>query len=240
MKEIETHLNDHLKDYSFILGNISYLDIILLSIIIDLDIYDNILKDINKNMLFIKKWIKSFNNIYNIDKEKIVSSFKQKEKENMYYTYRLTSSNKLVKAVESFNYEIVENLLSKEHENVESRREKDYKSLVHIACANADKTMLKILMKYGCNINSLDYENMTPLYDALCSNNINFVKYLIEDLKMDINHKEIQNRTPFYWACCKSNIDIIKYIMSFPDVDINFPSLMGRTALSKSCWNGQL
>ena len=31
-------------------------------------------------MLYIKKWIESFNNIYNIDKEKIISSFKQKDK----------------------------------------------------------------------------------------------------------------------------------------------------------------
>ena len=80
---------------------------------------------------------------------------------------------------------------------------------------------------------------MTPLYDTLCSSNINFVKYLVEDLKIDISHKETQNRAPFYWPCCKSNIDMIKYIMSFPDADINFPSLIGRIALSKSCWNGQ-
>ena len=237
-KEAETLLNDHFKDYDFIIGQISYLDIILLSIIIDLDLYDEILS--TDNYKYFKKWILSFNKIYDINKEKIMQSFKLKEKENIYYTYRLTSCLELVKAVDSSDYEKVEYLLLKEHENVESRREKDYKSLAHLACSKADKKMLLILIKYGCNINSLDFENMTPLYDAICTNNIKFVDYLIKELKMDINHKEIQNRTPFYMACCKSNIDMIKYIMSYPDVDINFPSLMGRTALSKSCWNGQL
>ena len=237
-KEIKTNINLHFKYYCFILGNISYLDIILLSIIIDLDIYDEILK--NNNLIYIKRWILSFNKIYNVDKNKIMSSFKSKEKENIYNTYRLTTSIELVKAVLSSDYDKVEYLLLNEKENVESRKEKDYKSLAHIACGKADKRMLLILLKYGCNINSLDYENMTPLYDAVGSNDINFVEYLIKDLKMNINHKEIQNRTPFYWACCKSNINMIKYIMSFPEVDINYPSLMGRTALSKACWNGQL
>ena len=237
-KEIEIHLNEHFKYYCFILGQITHLDIILLSIIIDLDIYDEILN--NNNYICFKRWILSFNKIYNIEKEKIIASFKLKEKENLYYTYRLTSCLELVKAVQSLDYEQVEYLLLNEHENVESRREKDHKSLVHLACINGDQKMLLILLKYGCNINSLDFENMTPLYDAITSNNIKFVDFLIKDLKMDINHKDVQNRTPFYWTCCKSNIEMIKYIMSYPEVDINFPSLMGRTALSKSCWNGQL
>ena len=178
-KEIKTNINLHFKYYCFILGNISYLDIILLSIIIDLDIYDEILK--NNNLIYIKRWILSFNKIYNVDKNKIMSSFKSKEKENIYNTYRLTTSIELVKAVLSSDYDKVEYLLLNEKENVESRKEKDYKSLAHIACGKADKRMLLILLKYGCNINSLDYENMTPLYDAVGSNDINFVEYLIKE-----------------------------------------------------------
>ena len=121
------------------------MDLILLSIIIDLDIYDEILNNNNKYIYF-KRWILSLNKIYEVDKEKIIASYKLKEKENLYYTYRLNSCSELVKAVQSQDYKNVKNLLITEHENVESRMEIDYKSLTHLACANADKRMLLILL----------------------------------------------------------------------------------------------
>ena len=100
--------------------------------------------------------------------------------------------------------------------------------------------MLQILLKYGCDLESKDFENMTPIYDAIYSNNIEFVNYLIKDLKVNLYHEEIQNRTPFYWACCSSSKEMIEYLISFPNIDINSLSAMGRSALSKACWNGNV
>ena len=240
-KEIKSLLNEHFKFYCFILGQSSYLDIILLSIIIDIDLYDEILKKENEDIYqYFKRWIFSITKIYDIKRENIKSFYKSKEKDFLYNTYKMTSCPELVEAVKNSNYEEVENLLLNQHENVESRTPRYYKTLVHIACQKTDKKMLSILIKYGCNIYSLDFENMTPLYDAIYSNNIQFVDYLIKELKMNINHHEIQNRTPFYWACCTSNIDMIKYLLSYPEIDINSLSSMGRSALSKACWNGQV
>ena len=238
-KELETNLSEHFKFYCFILGQISYFDIILISIIIDIEIFDIILNtENNENYQYIKRWILSITKMCEIDIAKIKSFYKNKEKEYLYNTYKLTSCEELINEVKSKNYEKVESLLLNEHENVESRTSRYYKSLAHLACTNNDKKMLLLLIKYGCKLESLDFENMTPLYDAIYSNNIEFVEFLIKDLKMNINHHEIQNRTPFYWACCTSNIDMIKYIISLPGIDINSLSSMGRSALSKACWNG--
>ena len=240
-KEITTNLNNHFKFYCFILKQASFLDIILLSIIIDTALYDEIInKTDDENYQYFRRWVLSMKNLYEIHIDNKKSFYKNKEKDFLYNTYKLTSCQELVEAVKSQNYVKVENLLLLEHKNVESRTDRYYKSLAHLACMKSDKKMLQLLMKYGCNINSLDFENMTPLYDAIYSNNIEFVDYLIKDLKMDINHHEIQNRTPFYWACCTSNIEMIKYLIKYPEIDINSLSSMGRSALSKACWNGHI
>ena len=238
-KEIKTNLNKHFKFYCFILNQESFLDIILLSIILDIELYDEIMNnEKDENYQYFKRWILSMTKLFEIDRDRVKSFYKNREKELLYNTYKLTSCPELIKEVKAQNYEKVENLLLQDHENVESRTERYYKSLVHLACSQCDKKMLSLLMKYGCKLESLDFENMTPLYDAIYSNNIEFVDYLIKDLKMNINHHEIQNRTPFYWACCTNNIEMIKYIIKYPEIDINSLSSMGRSALSKACWNG--
>ena len=240
-KEIKTNLNNHFKFYCFIINQTSFLDIILLSIIIDIDLYDEIINNDNdENYIYFKRWILSMIKTFEMERERIKSFYKNREKELLYNTYKLTTCPELVEEVKSQNYEKVENLLLNCHENVESRTARYYKTLAHLACAKSDKKMLLILIKYGCNLESLDFENMTPLYDAIYSNNIEFVDFLIKDLKMNINHHEIQNRTPFYWACCTSNIEMIKYLIKFPEIDINSLSSMGRSALSKACWNGHI
>ena len=249
INEIKTNLNSYFKLHCFILEQASYFDIILLSIIIDLDLFDEILKsdENDESHIYFKRWILSMTKMYEIYPEKIKSFYKNKESYFIYNTYRLTSCQKLAEAVKEANYTLTEDLLLNFHENVESRIQdenkttkyyKTFKSLAHLACFNKDKKMLSILIKYGCNLESKDYENMTPLYDAIYTNDVNFVDYLIKDLKVNLYHKEIQNRTPFYWACCSCSTEMIKYLMTYPNIDINSLSAMGRSALSKACWNG--
>ena len=249
LNEIKTNLNSYFKLHCFILEQASYLDIILLSIIIDLDLFDQILncKENDESYIYFKRWILSMTKIYEISPEKIKSFYKNKESYFVYNTYKLTSCQKLAEAVKQSNYTQTEDLLLNFHENVESRIQdenkttkyyKTFKSLAHLACSNKDKKMLSILIKYGCNLESKDNENMTPIYDAIYTNDVNFVDYLIKDLKVNLYHKEIQNRTPFYWACCSCSTEMIKYLMTYPNIDINSLSSMGRSALSKACWNG--
>ena len=251
IKEIKTNLNSYFKLHCFILAQSSYLDIILLSIMIDVDLYDEIINadENNESYIYFKRWILSITKMYEIEREKFKSFYKNKETYFIYNTYKLTSCQELAEAVKASNYEKTEDLLFNFHENVESRIQdqnntrkyyKTYKSLAHIACFNTDKKMLSLLIKYGCNLESKDFENMTPIFDAIYSNDVNFVGYLINDLKVNLYHKEIQNRTPFYWACCSCSNEMIKYLMSYPNIDINSLSSMGRSALSKACWNGNI
>lgn len=89
--------------------------------------------------------------------------------------------------------------LLEQEENVESRQTKDYKSLAHIACRNGNIEMLKLLLEFGCDLESNDIENMTPLFDAIYSGNIELCEFLIEEKKVNINHIECQDRNIFYW-----------------------------------------
>ena len=249
-QEIQTNLNTYFKLHCFILEQSSYFDIILLSIIIDLDLFEEILKsDSIESYQYFKRWILSMTKMYEIDPEKIKNFYKNKETFFVYNTYKLTSCQELAEAVREQNYEKTEDLLLNFHENVESRIQdenkttkyyKTYKSLAHLACFKKDKKMLSLLIKYGVNLESKDFENMTPLYDAIYTNDVNFVDYLIKDLKANLYHKEIQNRTPFYWACCSCSTEMIKYLMTYPNIDINSLSAMGRSSLSKACWNGNI
>ena len=57
-KEITTNLNNHFKFYCFILKQASFLDIILLSIIIDTALYDEIInKTDDENYKYFRRWV---------------------------------------------------------------------------------------------------------------------------------------------------------------------------------------
>ena len=145
----EINLNTYFKLHCFILEQSSYFDIILLSIIIDLDLFDEIIKsENNESFQYFKRWILSMTKMYEIDSEKIKNFYKNKETYFIYNTYKLTSCQELAQAVKNSNYEKVEDLLLNFHENVESRIQdenktskyyKTYKSLAHLACFNKDK-----------------------------------------------------------------------------------------------------
>ena len=119
-------------------------------------------------------------------------------KELILDTYKFTSSQELVEAVRKSDYELVKQLLN-ERENIESRELKEYKTLAHISCHNKNFKMLKILIDYGCCLESLDYESMTPIFEAIYSGDISLCDFLIEDIKININHTDCQNRNLLYW-----------------------------------------
>ena len=227
------HFNHEHHQEKFILGNLfSYIDVVLYSIMFNYNF--SFLK--NQAELFIK-WYNEAKNEIALDENRIIAYMSNKYKENLYETYKLTSHQPLVNAVLNKNYVQIEKLLSL-HYNVNSRKEITYKTLIHLACSTADVESFKILMKYNCDLEAFDFENMTPLYDAIYSGNILFVDNLLTNYNLNINHREIQNRTPFYWASCTGNIPMIKYLLT-KNIDINATSSMGRTPLSKACWNGR-
>ena len=237
--EIKGNLNIHFQFSNFILKNFSYYDVVLLSLIYNTNIYHKIFQEKNNEALYFRRWLIYTHEYLSLDDNKLIAYYNSKARENQFETYKLTSSQEIVNAVINKEYEKVNNLLSKDHENVNSRKPKDFKTLAHIACSQADKKCLQILLDYKCDMESFDFENMTPLYDGIYSKNIEFVDYLLSSLHLNLHHKEIQNRTPFYWAACVGDVPMLKYLLT-KNVDINGASSMGRTPLSKACWNGRI
>jgi ankyrin repeat protein len=124
-------------------------------------------------------------------------------------------------------------------ENVNTREMEDFKTLAHILCKRGDLETFRKLIKYEPDLEALDYEFMTPLFEAVISDNIQLLEYMIEELKVNLNHTEIQNRTAFYWAACNGDVRVVEYLLT-KNVDVNINSSMGRTPLSKSVWNGRV
>ena len=237
--EITNKINNFFQFNNFLLPFFSYFDIILYSIIIFSEIFPQITNNNNNNLIYLHRYLNYITKSFNLSPEKIINLSNSKSKENLSFSYKLTSSKKLIESVLKNDYDSVNDLLKNKHLNVESRREKDFKTLAHLACLNSNKKILSLLITFDVNLESLDFEKMTPLYDGIYSGNTNFVDYLLNTLHLNINHKEIQNRTPFYWSCCTTSLDMVKYLLTNHKIDINLTSSMGRSPLSKACWNGR-
>lgn len=234
-------INDYLKFRTYIIGHdISHYDVVLLSII---DSWKNKQDRIKyfelENLIHLQRYSQFLDTVLDLDYTKIEKIKDAKCRENLSLTYMLNSNLELVQSVLERNFSKIISLLEQE-ENVNSRELHSYKTLAHLACREGDLELLQILIEYGCDLESLDDEDMTPIFEAIYSKNISLCEFLIEEKKVNLHHLEIQNRSPFYWAACAGDVNMINYLLSKPGVDVNNTSKMGRTPLSKACWNGNI
>jgi len=123
-------------------------------------------------------------------------------------------------------------------ENVNSRETQTYKTLAHLACRKRNMKLLKLLIEYEADLEAIDFEFMTPIFEAVITGDFDLCKFLIDEKKINLEHKEIQNRTAFYWTACNGDVEMIEYLIK-KGVDVNITSKMGRTPLSKASWNGK-
>jgi len=101
-----------------------------------------------------------------------------------------------------------------DHFNIECFDMKDKKKTgCHIACEIGNLELFKLLHnEYNCNLEALDCEEMTPLFYALASGNLDLIRFLIER-GVNLEHQNIFRETPFYWACYMSpSVEIILYL----------------------------
>ncbi len=123
-------------------------------------------------------------------------------------------------------------------ENVNSRELQTYKTLSHLACRKRNLRLLKLLIEFDADLEAIDFEYMTPIFEAVITGDFSICKFLIDEMKINLEHKEIQNRTAFYWTACNGDVEMIQYLIK-KGVDVNITSKMGRTPLSKAAWNGK-
>ena len=86
------------------------------------------------------------------------------------------------------------------------------KTACHIACEIGNLELLKFLKeKYNCSLEARDCEEMTPLFYALESKNIQVIEYLINQ-GVNLEHNDFVRQTPFYYACYVSSVEAVRFL----------------------------
>ncbi len=107
---------------------------------------------------------------------------------------------------------------------------------LHLAASKDNLEAIKILIKYGANIDEIDdYIGISILFTAVYNNNFEMVKYLIEN-NANINLRDYEGRTPLISIAenGKSSCDyfkIIEYLILNEKIDVNIQANLGRTAI---------
>ena len=97
--------------------------------------------------------------------------------------------------------------------------------------------MVKLLEKHGCDFEALDYEQLTPIFYAISSENLELIKHLLSK-GVDLEHKDSQDRTPFYWACCQCTCQIVDFLHE-QGCNVNALSKLNRSPLTKAAYLGR-
>lgn len=110
-------------------------------------------------------------------------------------------------------------------------------SLLH-CCSLSDKpNSMSYLIMYGCDVNSKNDFDETPLHWIAKSGAINSCKLLIIH-GANINSEDSDGNTPLHWACEYDNIDIIKLLLQSSKLDLNVKNYEGHTPLDVALLNG--
>jgi ankyrin repeat protein len=99
--------------------------------------------------------------------------------------------------------------------------------IIRRAVQYSNLEMVKFLVEQGANINTLDIENSTLLFEKTTRE---VFQYLIAK-GLDINHRNRDGETPLIHAVRSFSIDNVKNILEF-GADVNIRDDRGRTALS--------
>ncbi len=103
---------------------------------------------------------------------------------------------------------------------VEARNETGSTAL-HIA---QNKEIIELLILKGADVNSLDENQMTPIFNK----EVHLTKLLVE-AGADIHAKSYKGNTPLMWYCYSGYLEGIKYMFSL-GADVNVENLDGQTA----------
>jgi ankyrin repeat protein len=125
--------------------------------------------------------------------------------------FKQNSVPEFLSAVKEHNYQAVQDMIDAGTSIASIDPNDNNKMAIHLACENGDIEMVKLLEKNGADLESLDFEQMTPIYYAIKSEKIDMIEYLLSK-KVYLEHKEFQDRTPFYCACSICTPATIEYL----------------------------
>ena len=86
-------------------------------------------------------------------------------------------------------------------------------TLLHYAAARGWTDIVELLItKYNCNVNSVDNDNRTPVYEASANGHLNVIKSLCNTGKCDLFIKTKRGETPLDIARRYGRHEIVEYL----------------------------
>jgi hypothetical protein len=124
-------------------------------------------------------------------------------------------------------------LLSLFEGNLQTIRDPQQKSLLHIACEDMDFIVVKLLVeKYKLGVNIRDATGNTPLHVACLNQKAQTVLYLSKLPSCDPNVRNSDGLTPLHIVAESGPGIIISHLVSMPALDRTLEDEEGRTAIS--------
>ena len=102
-------------------------------------------------------------------------------------------------------------------------------TLLMNAATNADIEIVKLLVKYGADVNKVDSKKRTPLRMAADRGALDIVDFLISK-KAKINVQDDTGVTPLFMAAYSGNADVVNLFIKYK-ADLNLKHVDGDTAL---------
>jgi ankyrin repeat protein len=108
-----------------------------------------------------------------MDEEQAASFFKTKS----------SKSNLFFKLVQSSDVEKIQQLLKDKEVNLETLKDKNGMTPLHVASIMGDVELAKILLENGSKVNVVDKDGFTPFHFAADNDHVEFIEFLYENDK---------------------------------------------------------
>ena len=114
---------------------------------------------------------------------------------------------------------------------------------LHLACRNATKATVDLLLKYNANIQLRDNNGRTPFHFAALNDNQELIKYLFEKYPDMVNLQRNDGKTFLHLVCEENLVKTLRFLFDFDFcslLDFNALTNDGLTPLESATKNGHV
>ena len=147
------------------------------------------------------------------DFEEILSKFNHQITE-MKEEYEKEAMEICLKLEEYDIMDILELFLTKQPELVNTQNE-DGGTPLHIAAANNNLKLLKLLLQYGAEVESSDINGKTALHIAACNDSIACEEWLLTHHIQLLNTQDKDGHTPLHFAAANNDLQSLKLFLKY-------------------------
>ena len=98
---------------------------------------------------------------------------------------------------------------------------------------------VRLLKKYGADVNAKDYNGETACMKAASHGHTETVRVLVEELKADVNAKDDKGKTACIHAATSGHTETVRVLVKELKADVNIKDKSGRNAFMWAVWCGQ-